>query len=135
MICHSVHHSTSRSSVTTMFMLLLLTLILNSVHATRRSDSQLVSHQKIRKIIDQFFDLVNIKFVIIISAPDSPYTHWKQTIFYFKDYLTVKRGEEIYGVFTCTPNGRNTRDLDFELEFDFNGELCTNRNKHKYKMR
>lgn len=91
--------------------------------------------------VHAFVTYFNIEFsachkkVGFSTAPDSPYTHWKQTIFYFKDYLTVKRGEEIYGVFTCTPNGRNTRDLDFELEFDFNGELCTNRNKHKYKMR
>ncbi len=47
-------------------------------------------------------------FILKFTAPDSPYTHWKQTIFYFKDYLTVKRGEEIFGVFTCTPNNRNT---------------------------
>jgi protein arginine N-methyltransferase 1 len=69
------------------------------------------------------------------TAPDQPYTHWKQTVFYFKDYLTVKRGEEIFGVFTCSPNPRNVRDLDFEIEFDFKGELSEAKNHHKYKMR
>lgn len=69
------------------------------------------------------------------TSPDSPYTHWKQTVFYFKDYLTVKRGEEIFGVFTCRPNSRNVRDLDFEIEFKFDGEVSQVSNKHKYKMR
>lgn len=29
------------------------------------------------------------------SGPESPYTHWKQTVFYLDEYLTVKTGEEI----------------------------------------
>jgi len=69
------------------------------------------------------------------TSPDSPYTHWKQTVFYFEDFLTAKRGEQLYGVFTCKPNSRNMRDLDFEIQFDFHGELCDISNKHKYKMR
>lgn len=91
--------------------------------------------------VHAFVTYFNIEFsachkkIAFSTAPDCPYTHWKQTIFYFKDYLTVKRGEEIFGVFTCTPNGRNTRDLDFEIEYDFNGELGSSKNKHKYRMR
>jgi len=91
--------------------------------------------------VHAFVTYFNIEFsachkkIAFSTAPDCPYTHWKQTIFYFKDYLTVKRGEEIFGVFTCTPNGRNTRDLDFEIEYDFNGELGSSTNKHKYRMR
>lgn len=91
--------------------------------------------------VHAFVTYFNIEFsachkkIAFSTAPDCPYTHWKQTIFYFKDYLTVKRGEEIFGVFTCTPNGRNTRDLDFEIEYEFNGELGSSTNKHKYRMR
>jgi len=40
-------------------------------------------------------------------APEARYTHWKQTVFYFDDYLTVKAGEEIYGVIAIKPNTRN----------------------------
>ena len=40
-------------------------------------------------------------------APEARYTHWKQTVFYFDDYLTVKAGEEIYGVIAIKPNKRN----------------------------
>jgi len=41
------------------------------------------------------------------TAPDAPYTHWKQTVFYLKDYITAKRGEEILGTFSMKPNQRN----------------------------
>lgn len=40
-------------------------------------------------------------------APDAPYTHWKQTVFYLEEYLTVKRGEEIVGTVSMKPNEKN----------------------------
>jgi len=33
------------------------------------------------------------------TAPEATYTHWKQTVFYLEDYVTVKKGEELTGVF------------------------------------
>lgn len=41
------------------------------------------------------------------SGPESPYTHWKQTVFYLDDYLTVKTGEEIFGTISMKPNVKN----------------------------
>jgi protein arginine N-methyltransferase 1 len=69
------------------------------------------------------------------TSPDAPYTHWKQTVFYLEDYLTVQKGEEVYGMFRLSPNGRNVRDLDIEIDVDFAGELCSLSEKNKYKMR
>lgn len=69
------------------------------------------------------------------SAPEARYTHWKQTVFYFDDYLTVKHGEEIFGTFTMKPNERNNRDLDFHIDMEFHGELSDCQESHKYKMR
>merc|ERR1712002_452030 len=69
------------------------------------------------------------------TAPEARYTHWKQTVFYFEDYITVKQGEEIYGVLAVKPNERNNRDLDFQVEVEFHGELSDCRESHKYKMR
>ncbi|XP_059832599.1 protein arginine N-methyltransferase 1-like [Hypanus sabinus] len=69
------------------------------------------------------------------TAPDAPYTHWKQTVFYLEDYLTVKLGEEICGTITMNPNAKNNRDLDFTLELDFRGQLCEASFSHDYKMR
>jgi len=69
------------------------------------------------------------------TAPEAPYTHWKQTVFYLEEYLTAVKGEEIYGVFRLKPNSRNVRDLDLEIDVDFQGELCQISEKNKYKMR
>lgn len=43
----------------------------------------------------------------MLSGPESPYTHWKQTVFYLDDYLTVKTGEEIFGTISMKPNVKN----------------------------
>ncbi|XP_971226.2 protein arginine N-methyltransferase 1 isoform X1 [Tribolium castaneum] len=69
------------------------------------------------------------------TAPDAPYTHWKQTVFYFEDYMTVKKGEEINGTFTMKPNPRNNRDLDFVIELNFKGELGEVHENNRYRMR
>lgn len=69
------------------------------------------------------------------TAPESQYTHWKQTVFYFDEYMTVKKGEEIYGNFSMEPNARNYRDLDFTIEIDFKGELCQIHESNHYRMR
>lgn len=69
------------------------------------------------------------------TAPEAPYTHWKQTVFYFDDYLTVKKGEEIFGVFAMKPNAKNNRDLDFTIEIDFKGELSEMVETFPYRMR
>lgn len=44
-------------------------------------------------------------------GPESPYTHWKQTVFYLDDYLTVKTGEEIFGTINMKPNVKNNVSL------------------------
>lgn len=69
------------------------------------------------------------------TAPQCRYTHWKQTVFYFDDYLTVKKDEEIYGVMSIKPNKRNVRDLDFTIDVDFKGELSEMVESNAYKMR
>ncbi|XP_060553788.1 protein arginine N-methyltransferase 1-like isoform X2 [Ruditapes philippinarum] len=70
------------------------------------------------------------------TAPEAPYTHWKQTVFYFNETdLTVKRGEEITGTVTMQPNKKNNRDLDFEIDVEFEGELSSMKETLKYKMR
>merc|ERR1712001_192755 len=69
------------------------------------------------------------------TAPEAPYTHWKQTVFYFDEYITAKKGEELFGMFRMKPNTRNKRDLDFEIDVDFRGELCQITEKNTYRMR
>ncbi|XP_061422458.1 protein arginine N-methyltransferase 1 [Lethenteron reissneri] len=70
------------------------------------------------------------------TAPDAPYTHWKQTVFYLKeDCLTVKPGEEIYGTISLRPNAKNNRDLDFTIDVEFKGQLCEVSSSQEYRMR
>jgi len=45
--------------------------------------------------------------VMCTIDPYAHYTHWKQTVFYMDDYITVKKGEEVNGVFHMKPNQRN----------------------------
>ncbi|KAI0223343.1 Protein arginine N-methyltransferase 1 [Lamellibrachia satsuma] len=69
------------------------------------------------------------------TGPDAQYTHWKQTVLYLDEYITAKKGEEVFGVLTMKPNKRNTRDLDFSIDIDFRGELCEMVQTMNYKMR
>jgi len=69
------------------------------------------------------------------TSPFSKYTHWKQTIFYMKDVLTVCDGETIFGKITCKPNTKNPRDLDISMQVDFDGKHSKLRTNMEYKLR
>lgn len=69
------------------------------------------------------------------TSPTCDYTHWKQTVFYLEDVLTVKTGEIIKGTISCAPNGKNPRDLDFSLDLEFNGALYQCKRHMEYRMR
>lgn len=51
------------------------------------------------------------------TGPHTKYTHWKQTVFYLKDVLTVEEGETIQGMLENKPSERNHRDLDIEISY------------------
>jgi type I protein arginine methyltransferase len=69
------------------------------------------------------------------TSPESNYTHWKQTVFYLDDYITAKKGEEVYGTFSMHPNVKNNRDLDFGIKVKFEGELSQVAEENTYRMR
>jgi protein arginine N-methyltransferase 1 len=71
------------------------------------------------------------------TGPNAEYTHWKQTVFYLDDYLTVNKGEQVKGSICMSQNARNKRDLDFEFKVSFDGEFSKLKEelKLKYKMR
>ncbi|XP_046863440.1 protein arginine N-methyltransferase 1-like [Xenia sp. Carnegie-2017] len=89
------------------------------------------------------------------TGPEARYTHWKQTVFYLNDYLTVKHSEKIEGTFALKQNSRNNvndfillspnlctctilnclRDLDFKISIAFDGELSSVKEETQYKMR
>ena len=42
-----------------------------------------------------------------LLAPSDRYTHWKQTVFYLQDCLTIKQGEQLSGTMSVARNPRN----------------------------
>lgn len=56
------------------------------------------------------------------TGPHTKYTHWKQTVFYLKDVLTVEEGETISGVLDTRPSEKNHRDLDISISYKLDAE-------------
>lgn len=70
------------------------------------------------------------------TAPFARYTHWKQTIFYLEETLTVCEGETIEGEFACRPNSKNKRDLDIIFSLSFDGRYSQFKKEGiKYRLR
>jgi protein arginine N-methyltransferase 1 len=70
------------------------------------------------------------------TSPTARYTHWKQTILYLQETLTICAGEVITGEISCKPNTRNRRDLDIGLQLQFKGRYTLLENKkYNYRLR
>ena len=52
------------------------------------------------------------------TGPHTKYTHWKQTVFYLREVLTVDEGESVTGYLTNQPNQKNKRDLDIKITYE-----------------
>lgn len=75
------------------------------------------------------------KKVVFSTSPHAQYTHWKQTVFYLNDVISMKKGEEIRGEFTCKPNAKNPRDLDLTISYKFKGQYDTVEATQQYYLR
>jgi len=69
------------------------------------------------------------------TGPHAEYTHWKQTVFYLNDVLSIKKGETITGEYSLAPNATNPRDLDIVLSYSFKGELQSSDATQLYFLR
>ena len=56
------------------------------------------------------------------TAPSNQYTHWKQTTFYLREDLIMCEGETVEGVFSCSRNATNHRELDIRISYSFTGK-------------
>ncbi|CAF3162533.1 unnamed protein product [Rotaria socialis] len=72
---------------------------------------------------------------VISTAPGAGYTHWKQTVFYFPDYVTIKCNEVLEGTYYCKVNLENTKKLSFGIDFQFNGQLSSLQSNNQYFMK
>jgi type I protein arginine methyltransferase len=69
------------------------------------------------------------------TSPLARYTHWKQTILYLEDVITVCSGETLSGTLSCKPNLKNRRDLDIGLELRFDGRYSQVSKKLNFRLR
>ncbi|KAK3133155.1 hypothetical protein QOZ80_6AG0533060 [Eleusine coracana subsp. coracana] len=69
------------------------------------------------------------------TGPRSKATHWKQTVLYLEDVLTICEGETLTGSMTVTPNKKNPRDIDIKLKYSLNGHRWQASRTQYYKMR
>jgi len=75
------------------------------------------------------------KPVYFSTGPRARYTHWKQSVFYLEDVLSINQNEVISGTLSCKPNARNPRDLDISIQYDFVGEHMQVKCSQDYCMR
>lgn len=69
------------------------------------------------------------------TGPKSRATHWKQTVLYLEDVLTICEGEAISGSLTVAPNKKNPRDVDIMLKYSLQGRHSAISRIQYYKMR
>ncbi|KAJ6355653.1 hypothetical protein OIU76_026618 [Salix suchowensis] len=69
------------------------------------------------------------------TGPRSRATHWKQTVLYLEDVLTICQGEALSGSMTVAPNKKNPRDVDIMIKYSLNGRRCVASRTQHFKMR
>lgn len=77
------------------------------------------------------------KYCGFSTGPDAPYTHWKQTLFYFDhddEDIMLHKGEKLTGKLSLGPNPKNNRDLDFVLDFTTQGQSSQIKYHGEYRM-
>jgi protein arginine N-methyltransferase 1 len=70
---------------------------------------------------DTFFSYSKVP-VTLSTSPYRKETHWKQTVFYLNDVLTVKRGEFITGSIAVKKCVKNPRELDIKLSYNLKNQ-------------
>ena len=57
------------------------------------------------------------KVVSFSTGPASVPTHWKQTMFFLREPLSVAEGTVVEGTFKCRKSADNSRELDVEIHY------------------
>lgn len=116
------------------------------IHTCTKADLTFTSQWKLQASRNDYLTAMVLYFDVgftrihkplwISTGPRAPYTHWRQTVFYLHEQLTVGKDETVEGSLTCKPNPNNHRDLDFEISYKFEGKASgVQEAKHSYRMR
>jgi len=73
--------------------------------------------------------------VTFSTGPFSKYTHWKQTVFYLEDILSVSKDEKIVGYIKSFRNRDTPRDLDIEVFYNFVGGYSSLNKIQNYQLK
>jgi protein arginine N-methyltransferase 1 len=60
--------------------------------------------------------------LIYLLGPYNRETHWKQTVFYLNDVLTVKKGDTMSGSIAAKKSKSNPRELDIKISYHIDNE-------------
>jgi protein arginine N-methyltransferase 1 len=71
----------------------------------------------------------------MFTGPRSRPTHWKQTVMYLEDVITICEGEALTGTMSVSQNKKNPRDLDVTVQYSFNGKRSSASRTQHYRMR
>lgn len=90
---------------------------------------------KIHGIVGWFdIEFGNLNNVVHFSTgPRAEYTHWKQTVFYFKGHYNVKQGDKLEGSIACRKSQQNFRELDIKVSYHFTN-IETGQQKNSYNL-
>jgi len=69
------------------------------------------------------------------TGPRSTYTHWKQTVFYLDNPITVCQAETLNGNISVKRNKKNPRDIDILIESTVKGKYGKVENSRNYRLR
>jgi type I protein arginine methyltransferase len=75
-------------------------------------------------LLFEHFGLSRLMYELCVAGPRSKATHWKQTVLYLEDVLTICEGETLSGSMTVSPNKKNPRDIDWISWINVGGVLA-----------
>jgi protein arginine N-methyltransferase 1 len=62
--------------------------------------------------------------VVLTTSPLKKYTHWKQSIFYLEDSLSVRKGDTLYGSIATRQDKTNFRELNIKVSYHIDAVQC-----------
>lgn len=75
-------------------------------------------------------------FVSLSTSPYKKYTHWKQTVFYFDDVLSVRKGDKLHGSIAVRKSRTNFREIDVKISYHFdNGHSKVDNKGQLFKVK
>lgn len=73
--------------------------------------------------------------VVLDTAPWKTPTHWRQSVLYLYNPISVVKGEKVHVVLKQGPNVNNPRDLDISLRIDFDGKQQISHYDQDFRLR